>query len=241
VTPGPYAIAKERHGEIVLRHRICPRRRYPSSAIKKTYSAERKCVECRRKFNTLPSRVADPRRGKFCSRECWLKRWKAKKIKLSCHQCHRKFERSLPQYRHKAEKRGDKRVFCSTECLKAWRASDDYPTRRHPEAHVGYSRRPHKKWSEEGFAGEPHCAVCGVAGGAADHIVSISVILKLGIPVERAYMPENRMTLCGGHHGVKTGADGRLYEGDILEYLRRLAGWPLERVHVALRLYGLER
>lgn len=242
VRPGPGVIERIRHNEPTYRHRICPRRTtHSTSAIKRTFSGESKCRACDKKFNTLPSRISDPRRGKFCSRKCWLDWHKAKKVKLSCHQCHRKFERSLPLHTHHRAKRKDKRAFCSRECLKAWRASADYPVRRHPEAHVGYSRKPHKKWSDEGFVAEPNCAVCGERGEAADHIVSVSVILQLGIPAERAYVPQNRMTLCRSHHGFKTGADGRLFEGDVLGFAARLrtGGWPMDRVILATEFYGL--
>lgn len=124
-----------------------------------------------------------------------------------------------------------------------WRKSKDYPTRRHPESKATYSKLLHKSWSRAGFEREPGCAICGKRSGRGqDHIVSVSVLFKLGVPIEQICVEINSMTLCKSHHGIKTGADGRLYEGDVLEYLRRLrsGGWDMDRIEKALTHFGFK-
>lgn len=215
------------------------------SAISPNYTATSKCKNCRKIFNTLPSRVRDPRRGKFCSRACWLGWWKAKKITLTCANCRKEFERSAPQHRHKQLQRGQRRHFCSIICHGAYRSGPDSWAKRMPETMALYSKLAHKSWAREGLKVEPACACCGEAKRrrARDHIVSVAVLLLAGVETAKAYTVENGMTLCASHHGIKTGADGLLFKGDKMGFLSRLRenGFPMDRVHKALLFYGFEK
>lgn len=75
--------------------------------------------------------------------------------------------------------------------------------------------------------------------GHIDHIVPEQFVFerRIGDPHAR----ENLICICREDHGRKTAIEWRLYRGDLVGFLDelRVLGWDLDRVKVALRLYGL--
>jgi hypothetical protein len=75
--------------------------------------------------------------------------------------------------------------------------------------------------------------------GAVDHIVPARYVAM--VSGKNPNDPVNLMTLAISCHGIKTGADRHLCEGNKARYLEILETnhWPMERIHAALAFYGL--
>jgi hypothetical protein len=77
------------------------------------------------------------------------------------------------------------------------------------------------------------------SSGHVDHIVPARYVALHSRKDPNA--PVNLMTLAITCHGIKTGADRHLCEGNKARYLEILQAnhFPMDRVHVALAYYGL--
>ena len=74
-----------------------------------------------------------------------------------------------------------------------------------------------------------------------DHIVPERLAVETG---KDPHARINLICIHANEHGRKRAAEDQLLKaGDVLTYLQELnrLGWPMERVHAALRFYGLER
>lgn len=84
------------------------------------------------------------------------------------------------------------------------------------------------------------CCICGkktVTGIPVDHIIPRRKMEQMGL---NPHIIVNLACLCDFHHGVKTGIEGYLFDGDMIGYCQELAGmnYPIERVSSAFHAAG---
>lgn len=216
------------------------------STLKPGYSGTGVCRQCKTPFTCLPSRMRDPRRGSFCSRECWQLWWKTKYVILDCLNCGHRFQRRANTNKYQKQTRGDRRSFCSKKCFAAHNRTPGNPLRRewpfkarYPRGTITWRELSHQVCIEaSGRCELQHCGATHPKLGA-HHLVPMVLARRLGNPNERL----NLIAVCPRCHTPATNAERYLAKGDMLTYRARLvtAGYPMERVDAALRHFGLMR
>lgn len=164
---------------------------------------------------------------------------KAAGFQKNCRGCHRPFKV------HRASSN-----FC-IECFKG-RKLDKRKRKKIRNARLGIYPKMGKPWTDSRKVfnedRDMKCEVCGISQKeqfmrhrttlAGDHIVPARLSSNYGNPHD----PDNQMNLCSTCHGRKTSAERLLFgSGGMLGFLSELRkwNWPMQRVALALKIYGL--
>lgn len=198
-----------------------------------------KCELCSRPFDGRKQKfVVPPYQGvnrrstprRFCSNTC-MTRWQSGWIPSSCHNCGDSLPGKVCRNRRTWNRNP---VYCSIDCEAVYRLRELRTHRNDWSDMRGNRNRTNKevKW-RDGNA----CQVCGKTRAESelhvDHIVPF-ILSQLN---DR----RNLMTLCHSCHSLKIGIENQLLLGRIGCFLHSLrkAGWPMETVKAAMRLYDL--
>lgn len=187
------------------------------------------CEECGREFKNRAGQ-----RAKRCSWKCYNKSRAIPTKK--CIQCGNDFSRPASFHLRKAK-------YCSRDCMVRWR-------KEHPkELSIRFYERKQDRGSDwpEASAEARRLAQnkCGTSGcdiqlnqrASVDHIIPYRLLLKLR-ETDKAINPNaqvNLIPLCRTHHGRKTGAETRLFRGDVIGFISSASVIiPRDRVLAAL-------
>jgi 5-methylcytosine-specific restriction endonuclease McrA len=183
-----------------------------------------------------------------------MKRWKSGWQVLTCLNCQYPFQGMIyprPSLTMVGQKPpGYFPVFCSRSCMAVFELRERYAPRFNrrvvPVSRRGWEVIAKRIRHKDGY----RCQACGkvisfreacLSGRAnlsVDHIIPLALVNE--------HHDVNLITVCEPCHRSKTGFAGfgfeqKLRKGDIPGFLKscRQFGWPVERVRVALRHYGL--
>lgn len=207
------------------------------------------CPVCGKQFTRARSRS-----GNTCSRECFYKRSRKRRVR-ECRMCKKQFERRIgdlstfcsPICRNKARAKvkeitchkcgkkfiARKRKFCSNACARGF-----FRTGNHPNWRGGHRQRRGLDWDDKCLAAREranfHCELCGKPEDkeeklSTDHIIPYRLVKEND--------PINLICLCRAPcHVKKTHAERHLLRGDLLRFEQKLnaQGWDMERVKLAL-------